>query len=63
MLGGPMFEVKVDLLFVGGRGGLRRFGMEGLGGCLSEMTNPPLNFERTCFWIFFGTDVGLDCPP
>ena len=39
MLGGLMFEVKVDLFFVGGRGGLRRFGMGGPGGSLDGRTN------------------------
>ena len=63
MLGVLMFEVRVDLFFVGGRGGLRRFGMGGRGGCLIETINLQLNFELTCFSIFLGTDVGLDCQP
>ena len=63
MLGVLMFGVKADMFFVGGRGGLKRFGMEGPGGCANEMTNLQSNFERICFWIFFGTGVGLDCRP
>ena len=40
MLGDLTSEVKVDTYFVGGRVGLRRFGMEVRAGASNETTNP-----------------------
>ena len=61
--GRPDVRGQSGYVSLGGEGGLKRFGMEGPGGCSSEMTNPQLNFERICFWTFFGTGVDLDCRP
>ena len=45
MLGDLTFEAKVDMFFVGGRVGLRRFGMGVRAGGSNETTNPQLSFE------------------
>ena len=56
-----MFEVIVDMFFVGGRGGLRSSGMGGLAGTFNEMTSPLLTFEVNYFLIFLDPGEGLDC--
>ena len=45
MLGDLTFEAKLDMCFVGGSVGLRRFGMGVRAGVSNETTNPVLHFE------------------
>ena len=59
MLGALTFEVKVDMFFVGGRGGLRSFVMGVLAGYFDEMTSPLLTSELICCLICLGPGEGL----
>ena len=58
---GLIFETRVDMFFVGGRVGLKRFRIKVLDGFFSEMINVQLNFELICFLTFVGLGLGLGC--